>query len=157
EAPQVNHARDRQGAAESGRGLVMARGRKWESAVAALLTTPTMEEAARQVGISVRTLRDWLARPGVQRLYPEARPQVLEGAVGRLQQAGNRAVDALLRNLNCDRPAVEIRAAVAVLNEAYRGLEVLDLESELAELRAKLEGRRHGPKAFDASRGGPAA
>jgi hypothetical protein len=36
-------------------------------------------------------------------------------------------------------------------------MELLDLEAELAELRAKLEGRRHGPKVYDAPRGGPAA
>jgi hypothetical protein len=36
-------------------------------------------------------------------------------------------------------------------------MELLDLEAELAELRAKLEGRRHGPKVYDASGSGPAA
>jgi hypothetical protein len=131
--------------------------RKWEAAIAALLTQPTVGEAAEAAGVSYRCLKGWLVMPEFRRLYQDARRRVVDDAVAGVQRLCARAVEALGRNLDCDRPAVEIRAAVAVLNEAYRGMELLDLESEVAELRAKLEGRRHGPKVYDPPRGGPAA
>jgi hypothetical protein len=130
---------------------------RWESAVAALLTEPSVEAAAAAAGISYRTLKAWLTLPEFRRLYQDARRRVVDDAVAGVQKLCARAVEALGRNLECDRPAVEIRAAVAVLNETYRGMELLDLESELAALRAKLEGIHGGPKVYDASRGGPAA
>jgi hypothetical protein len=86
---------------------VSARGskleRQQEQAIAALLTEKTHAEAAARVGIAPATLQRWLLLPEFRSAYREARRQVVEAAVGRLQAASAKAVDALERNLTCGR------------------------------------------------------
>ncbi len=55
-------------------------GRKQEQAIAALLTQPSMEAAARSIGIAVKTLRTWLKVPEFHRSYLDARREVVSQA-----------------------------------------------------------------------------
>src|SRR5215470_10392529 len=106
----------------------------WEKAVAALLETATVEQAAARAGVGLRTLKRYLADPDFLRLYREARRQIVEGAVSRLQQLCLQAVLALHRNLTCGHPAAEIRAAATVLDQGLRGVELLDLAAQVDDL-----------------------
>jgi hypothetical protein len=112
--------------------------RKWEAAVAALLECATLDAAARQAQVSPRTLKNWLREPAFLRVYRDARRQLVEGAVVRLQQSCLQAVLTLHRNLTCGHPAAEIRAAATVLDQALRGVELLDLATQVEDLRRQL-------------------
>jgi hypothetical protein len=79
--------------------------RRWEVAIGALLDTRTIAEAALKAKVPERTLKSWLADPRFQGLFRQARRQVVEGAIGRLQQVTHKAVDTLERNLACGQPA----------------------------------------------------
>jgi hypothetical protein len=115
----------------SGHGEKLSR--KQEQAVAALLAEPTLEAAAASAGVGSATLRRWLREPEFAATYRQVRRHVVEGAVGRLQQAATEAADALKRNLTCGKPAAEIAAAKALLETAFRGLTDADtLYSERA-------------------------
>src|SRR6476469_6684325 len=93
------------------------------AAVAALLTERTHALAAEKARVAEQTLRRWLATDhNFLTAYRAARRAVMDGVTGRLQQAGAAAVDALERNLTCGKPADEVRAAVAALAHAARGL-----------------------------------
>lgn len=116
-------------------------GRRQEQAIAALLTKPTVGEAAEACGIGVATLLRWMCLPGFQEEYRTARRQVIEQAVAQLQQVATDAVATLRRNLSSGVPSVEVRAAVAVLDQAFRGTELLDLDARLAAIEAQLDGR----------------
>jgi hypothetical protein len=109
--------------------------RKQEAAVAALLTEPTHAIAAAKAGIGEATLQRWLRLPEFQVMYRQARRQVVEAAVGRLQQATGQAVEALQRALTCGRPSAEIRAGVAILDHSLKAVEVMDLAGQVEELR----------------------
>jgi hypothetical protein len=109
-----------------------------QAAVAALLVEPTVEKAAAKVGVDVKTLYRWLRKPAFRAAYRKARAVVVEGAVAALQRACNEAVEALKRNLGCRHPPSEIRAAVAILEQSLRAVELLDL----AERVERLERRR---------------
>jgi hypothetical protein len=102
-------------------------GRKWEQAIAALLAEPTVGAAAGKAGVSYRTLKGWLALPEFLRAYRRARREVLEAAVGRLQAAAGQAVDTLLAVAKEGaKDGDRVRAAVALLDHAFRGLAVAD-------------------------------
>src|SRR5271163_1806791 len=90
--------------------------RKQEQAIAALLAEPTIDAAAEKAGVGLTTLKNWLKLPAFLAAYRGARRQVVEGALGQLQQATGEAVDALKRNLKSGQPGNEIRAAVAILD-----------------------------------------
>jgi hypothetical protein len=109
-------------------------------AITALLTERTQADAAAKAEVAEQTLRRWLATDrAFLAAYRAARRQVMDGVIGRLQQAGAAAVDALERNLTCGKPADEVRAAVAVLGHAARGLEVADLLERVEDLERLLE------------------
>lgn len=112
-----------------------------ERAVAGLLSTRTVAEAAETAGVSSRTLERWLAdNDEFVAEYRAARRRVVEGAVAALQSATTEAVDSLRRNLDCGTPATEVRAASVILETSIRAVELYDLESRLAALEAREEG-----------------
>ena len=111
-------------------------GRKQEEAIAALLSQARIEDAARAVGISVRTLLRWLKIPEFATAYREARRNVILQTIGRLQQASTAAVSTLLRiMLDPATPAaVRVRAADCVLAQTFKGMENEDIDARVGEL-----------------------
>ena len=125
----------------SGRGE--KRSRQEDAALSALLSSPTIEAAAEQTGVSTATLRRWLADPDFQRRYRDARRQVVEHAVSGLQQATGEAVAALRRNLTCGVPAAEISAAKSIMDFSLKAVELVDLAERVERLEVQLgEGRQ---------------
>src|SRR4051794_12460605 len=110
--------------------------RKQEQAVAALLTHPTIAQAAKSIGIGETTLLRWLEDDGFRQAYQSARRECVEAAVGLLQKASGSAV-AVLVSVMADtaKPgSVRISAARSVLDFAFKGAELLDMEVRLAAL-----------------------
>jgi hypothetical protein len=99
--------------------------RRREQAVAALLSTPTIAEAAKVAGTSERTLRRWLdGDAGFAADYDAARRRAVESAIANLQQAANEAVLTLRRNLAAEAPAAQqVRSAIALLDFALKARE----------------------------------
>jgi hypothetical protein len=97
--------------------------RKQEQAIAALLAYRTVQEAAQTACVSYSTLKRWLQLPDFRAAYRQARRELVEGAVGRLQAATGQAVDTLLAVAkDGKKDADRVRAAVALLDHAFRGL-----------------------------------
>ena len=111
---------------------------KQEAAVAALLAVG-VDEAARRVGVSPVTIWRWQQDPVFREHYRTVRRQALEQATGRLQRLAGDAVEALERNLTCGVPSAEIRAAQAILEQAAKGVELIELEARIAELEQVAE------------------
>ncbi len=122
--------------------------KKQEAAIAALLSTSVMKDAAAQVGISDVTLWRWLQLPEFEAAYRAARRQVVERAVTELQAATGEAVETLKRNLHCENEAVEVRAASIILEQAVKGVELIELQErvqrleELSASQEKVKGKR---------------
>ncbi len=111
---------------------------KQEMLIAALLTEPTHAAAAVKAGVSEATLHRWLRHPEFQAAYRLARRGIVESAIGRLQQATGRAVEALERNLTCGHAGSEIRAALGVLDQALKAVELIDLAGRIEELERRI-------------------
>ena len=111
--------------------------RKHEQAIAALLSCSTVEEAAGKVGVSYSTLKRWMHDPAFAAAYRNARRELLDVSVGRVQAATGTAVDTLLAVAkNGAKDADRVRAAVALLDHALRGLtdaDVLHGEQEASD------------------------
>ena len=110
-----------------------------DRALAALLSEPTIGQAAATAGVSESTLLRWLAEPSFKSRYRDARRQVVELAVAGLQQATSDAVATLGRNLHCGVPSSEIAAAKAVLDFAVKGVELIDLAERVEALEQASE------------------
>ena len=121
-----------------------------ELAIAALLSETTQDAAAAKVGISVSTLRRWMQQPEFIAAYRAARRCIVEGVIASIQKSADEAVTTLRRAMTCGTPAVEVRAAQVVLDNAIKGVEVGDVIERLEELEAVLGELR------DAKDSGPA-
>ncbi len=90
-----------------------------EKALTALLNSSSVKDAATQSGLSEETIYRYLRDEDFKNQYESAKRQIVEAAVSALQQAANEAVETLRRNLTCDNPQAEIRAAQLILDNVF--------------------------------------
>jgi hypothetical protein len=112
-----------------------------ERAVLALLSCPTLEDAADEAGVSERTLRRWRKLPEFRAAELAARREVVDRAQTQVQQLTQTAALALHRNLTCGTPAVEVRAAAVVFDLAAKAVELQELVGRVEALERQLKER----------------
>jgi DNA-binding phage protein len=115
---------------------------KQEEAILALLSNRGMEEAARAVKVTPRTLYRWMKEPAFDAAYLLARRTGYKQGMARLQQSCGVAVSILFKVMaDPGTPAaVKVRAVECVLNHSSKSIELEDLVARVAELeRAKQE------------------
>jgi hypothetical protein len=105
-----------------------------ENALNALLASASITDAATKCGLSEKTLRRYLADADFQKEFRAARRVVFEQNIVRLQSLHTGAVDALERNLNCENPSVEVRAAQIIIEGNRKDFETLDILERLEVL-----------------------
>jgi transposase-like protein len=109
---------------------------KMQQAITSLLSHRSIEEAAREVGISPNTLVRWMKEPEFQAACLEVRRTVFSHAVGRLQDAAGAAATTVLKiMLDSNAPAAtRLRAAEVVLEQATKTGEMEDVQDRVARL-----------------------
>lgn len=90
-----------------------------EKALNALLNRNSIADAAKECGLSEPTIYRYLADAEFSDEYANARRRIVEASVSALQQATTEAVETLRRNLTCDNPQAEIRAAQLILDNVF--------------------------------------
>ncbi len=105
-----------------------------EKALAALLESATITDAANKCGLNEKTLRRYLDDAEFQREFRAARRVVFEQNIVRLQSLHAGAVETLERNLTCENPSVEVRAAQIVIEGSRKDFETLDILQRLETL-----------------------
>jgi DNA-binding transcriptional MerR regulator len=110
-----------------------------EKALTALLNAPSIAEAAKSCGLSEKTLRRYLAEPDFRKEYREARRLFFEEEMLQLRRFHAEAVETITRNLHCENPAVEVRAAQIVLEQTRKDFETFDVLERLENLEDGLE------------------
>ena len=123
----------------TGHGAKFAR--KMEAAISALLTRPSIEDAARVAGVAEKTLRRWMQEPEFNARYLRARGDGVYQSVARMQQATGAAGVTILKLMTDQNvPAsVRLRAAEAVFVHAIKGIELEDIETRLSVLECATE------------------
>ena len=101
---------------------------KQELLIAAMLSESTYSAAAVKAGVPERTLYRWLQLPGFRETYRQARRQLLDSMIGRMQAAAGQAVSTLIEiTVKGRRDGDRVRAAVAILMYSERMLAGDDL------------------------------
>jgi hypothetical protein len=111
-------------------------GAKKEAAILALLTSRSIEEAARAADVSLRSLYRWLRKPEFDAAYRTAKRNAFGHAMARLQQ-GSGAAAAVMLKLMVDQgvPAsTRLRAADCVFSHSKSAIEMEEIEARLAAL-----------------------
>ena len=117
--------------------------RKQEMAISCLLEQPTIKEAAVFCGVGEVTLWRWLQQPEFQERYRQAKRQVVEQAITRLQQVTGAAVTTLREiMLDSEAPASSrVTAAKTILETAVKSVELEDLVTRLDKLEKAVSER----------------
>ena len=110
-----------------------------ERALAALLECSSIADAAKRCGLSQETLYRYLREKEFVSDYRNARRQVVENSITQLQQASGEAVETLRRNLSCSNPQAEIRSAQIILDNALKGVELVDILERLEQIENAVE------------------
>jgi hypothetical protein len=119
-------------------------GRKKQLAISALLENPTVKDAAAASGLADSTLWRWMKEPSFRAAYGEAKRQVVENSISRLQKIAGEAAG-VLGSLMVDEsspPNTRVAAAKIVLELSLRGVETADILSRLDMLETALLNRR---------------
>lgn len=112
-----------------------------ECVIAALLSTPTLDAAAQQCGLSVRQLYTRRKSPDFIRKLREAQGNALEGAVRYLQHSTATAASTLLEICQSGQEQNRLTAARTLLDQAAKLTEVVDFSRRLEALeRMEAEG-----------------
>jgi transposase-like protein len=119
-------------------------GRKKEDAIVALLTTRTVEEAARAVGISTKTLLRWMKELEFDTAYRAAKRAAFGQSIARLHQLTSAAVTTLGKVMlePGTPPATRVRAADSILDHTTKAIEIESIEARVAELERATEASR---------------
>lgn len=105
-----------------------------EKALNALLNSPSIREASRTSGLSEETIYRYLKDTEFKQEYTTARRRIFEQNIFKLQSLHNQAVETLQRNLNCENPSVEVRAAQIVIESNRKDFETFDILERLEQL-----------------------
>ncbi len=108
-----------------------------QTAMAALLETPSLAEACRESGVSERTMRRWLKQPYFVAAYHRASRIGYTNAIANLRSASGEAVGVLREALRSDIAAVRVQAAIALLDLANKA-EVADAMGGVRRRRGSL-------------------
>ena len=110
---------------------------KQELLIAALLSSPTIQDAAKTAGVSETSAHRWLRTDeGFTAAYLKARREAVGQAIARLQQLSSGAV-AVLAQVASDKQApasARVAAASKILDTAIKAVELEDLEARIAAL-----------------------
>jgi hypothetical protein len=112
-----------------------------ERALRALLVTSNHEEAARQAGLTSRTLRRYLNLPAFREEYLNRRRDLMTSAICRAQRAATDMVEVLI-SVATDEEApasARITAANSVYGIGADGLRMEDLETRISALEELLD------------------
>lgn len=98
-------------------------------ALQALLTHPTIKEAAKAAGVHERTVREYLKQDEFKTAYASECKQLLDGATRQAQQALSPAINALREiALDTEESAqARVSAARSLLEYGLRMTEITDI------------------------------
>ena len=112
---------------------------KQQKALDALLRGCTQEAAAREAGVSRRTLGRWLTQNvAFQQALRSAEQEALKRIHRRLVGLAENACDALARALQGEAQPAQVRAADVVLARLMPLRELVEIEERLKALEEKV-------------------
>lgn len=117
---------------------------KQDLAIAALLHSESIRDAAKEAGIAEATLHRYLKDESFKAEYQAAKREVINHAICRLQQSAGKAVKALVEISGDEKAPASARVSAArtILEISMKAIEFEDLEKRIAALEKIITGQR---------------
>src|SRR6266545_1980080 len=117
--------------------------RDQEKAIACLLVSPTVSDAACKAGLHPNTLRAWTRQPAFASAYAEARQELIRRTVHRMHLAMLTAVNSLEKDCGSPNFDERFKAAELLLNTGIKAAEQLSLVERIEGLEKLAIGEDH--------------
>jgi hypothetical protein len=115
--------------------------------LAALLSRgETVDEAAKFVGVAVRTVYRRLATTEFKVLMAEFRQVMFAAVAGRLSDAFPEATETLRSLLKHDDPNIQYKAAVKLIELAMKARDHAELDRDIKEVEVIMSGSKELPQ-----------
>jgi len=111
-------------------------------AIPILIGCNTIEDAARQTGISKNTLYAWMKQEDFEKAVFEARKKLFDKAMHKLMNVSMKAVITLEKLLDAESEAVRRAAANDVLGHILKYQEISEIEDRLDKVENIVSERR---------------
>jgi hypothetical protein len=116
-----------------------------DSLLLALACGATVEAAARQCGLSERTVYNRLGDAEFKKRLERVRADMVDRSAGMLTAAGGEAVRTLMALQKDSTPAVRLGAARTILEMGLKIRQLVDLEQRMAELEELVAAQSQTP------------
>lgn len=117
---------------------------KQEKFIIALMSKATTEEAIEEAGINRNTAYKYLRDPDFSDEYRRIRRETMQQVTSKLQNASFIAVETLLdvmADKELSTSSSRVQASRTVLENAYKGIEMDDLQQRIEQLEKALDER----------------
>lgn len=114
-----------------------------ERAITALLTCPTVEEAAKTAQVGKVTIYRWLKDETFSLVLEQARREQARDALNFLRSCMLKAAQRLNGLLDSDSEGTALKAAVALLDFGLRACAVADLTDRIVMLEEAQKSEQH--------------
>lgn len=114
---------------------------KQEKLIIALMSKATTEEAIKEAGINRSTAYKYLRDPDFSNEYRRIRRETMQQVTSKLQNASFIAVETLLdvmADKELSTSSSRVQASRTVLENAYKGIEMDDLQQRIEQLEERL-------------------
>ena len=111
--------------------------------LAALLSSPTMAEAARRAGVSERSAARWMSDPEFKERLKAAQDEIVGHSLSRLKISISESLDVLrgIMNDGGEPTGARVTAARVVLDNAIKAIETVDIIQRIEALEAAQDGK----------------
>jgi hypothetical protein len=114
--------------------------RKAEQFIAALLAHPSIEAAAKSVGIGTATAWRWMKDPKFTQEYRNVRREAMRHTTARLQEAAREAVECLREvQRTGESESARVSAARTILEQALKAVDLDDVQQRLDVLEQAVK------------------
>lgn len=114
---------------------------KQEKFIISLMSKATTEEAIKDAGINRSTAYKYLRDPDFSNEYRRIRRETMQQVTSKLQNASFIAVETLLdvmADKELSTSSSRVQASRTVLENAYKGIEMDDLQQRIEQLEERL-------------------
>jgi len=99
----------------------------------------SIEGAAEKIGVTRKTIYEWLKQDFFKRALEEARKEYVESGFRTLRLAAKQAADKIIKHLDCVDEKVSLRAAEDVIEFAKEFISLEDDERRIKDLEERIE------------------
>jgi transposase len=108
-------------------------------ALPVIAAEPTIDGAAEKIGVTRKTIYEWLKREPFKQALEEARKEYVESAFRTMRLAAKQAADKIVKHMDCSDEKVSLRAAEDIIEFAKEFISLEDYERRIKELEERLD------------------